>query len=81
MSLFLDKMNIKNYRILSKSHVWNFVYVEGEWLHLDLTWDDPTSEDNTDRLTDKYFLISTEELEQKNDGEHDFDKNIYIEAK
>ena len=81
MSLILDKLKVKNYRISSKTHVWNYVYVEGEWNHLDLTWDDPTSDDDTDKLTDEYFLISTEKLEEKNDDEHNYNKDIYIEAK
>ena len=81
MSLFLDKMNVRNYRISSNTHIWNFVYVDGEWKHLDLTWDDPVSYDGEDNLLEDYFLISTEELEKKQSTEHIFDKNIYLEAK
>ena len=65
MSLLLDKMKVKNYRISSKSHIWNFVYIEGKWMHLDLTWDDPTSTDNSDKITEDYFLITTNELIEK----------------
>ena len=81
MGLFLEKMNVKNYRISSNTHVWNLVYVEGEWLHLDLTWDDPIMSDGSDALKDDYFLIDTDTLKNKEDNEHNFDENIYIEAK
>lgn len=80
MSLFLEKMNVKNYRISSNTHVWNLVYVEGVWYHLDLTWDDPVTHDGTNTLTDKYFLITNNELHNKSNDEHLFDKAIYIES-
>lgn len=81
MQLFLEKMNVKNYRISSSTHEWNLVYVEGAWRHLDLTWDDPIMSDGSDALKEDYFLIDTNTLLSKNDGEHNFDSSIYIEAK
>lgn len=81
MQLFLEKMNIKNYRISSSTHEWNLVYVEGAWRHLDLTWDDPIMSDGSDALKEDYFLIDTNTLLSKDDGEHNFDSSIYIEAK
>lgn len=81
MSLFLEKMNVKNYRISSNTHVWNLVFVEGVWLHLDLTWDDPITSDGSDMLSNKYFLIDTNTLKNNSDEEHVFDENIYVEAK
>lgn len=81
MQLFLEKMNVKNYRISSSTHEWNLVYVEGAWRHLDLTWDDPIMSDGSDALKEDYFLIDTSTLLSKDDGEHNFDSSIYIEAK
>lgn len=81
MQLFLEKLGVKNYRISSSTHEWNLVYVEGNWLHLDLTWDDPIMSDGSNALYHDYFLIDTQNLLSKNDGEHDFDSNIYLEAK
>ena len=81
MSLFLEKLNVKNYRVSSETHIWNLVYVEGKWKHLDLTWDDPVTSDNTDVLNHDYFLIDYEKLVSNPDNEHNFDENIYIEAK
>ena len=75
MAIFLDKLNIINYKISNSEHIWNLVYLDGKWYHLDLTWDDPISD------VDTYFLITTSELEELNDGTHKFDKSIYTEAK
>ncbi len=70
MEIFLDKMNIINYKISNEEHIWNLVYLDGKWYHLDLTWDDPISETNINR--DTYFLITTKTLEELNDGTHTF---------
>lgn len=78
MEIFLDKMNVINYKISNEEHIWNLVYLDGKWYHLDLTWDDPISETNINR--DTYFLITTKTLEELNDGTHNFDKKIYSEA-
>ena len=79
MAIFLNQLDIKNYKISNENHIWNLVYVNGLWKHLDATWDDPISEFNANRNT--YFLISTEELIKLNDDTHSFDKLIYSEAK
>lgn len=79
MAIFLNKLNIINYKISNNEHIWNLVYLDGKWFHLDLTWDDPISDVNISR--DTYFLIDTKTLEKINDGTHSFDKNIYSEAK
>lgn len=80
MSLFLDKMNLKNYKVSSISHIWNLVYVDNEWKHIDLTWDDPVVSTGEDAITDIFLLINTKELENKETTQHIFDKNVFIEA-
>lgn len=79
IAIFLNKLNVINYKISNNEHIWNLVYLDGSWYHLDLTWDDPISETNINR--DTYFLISTKSLEELNDGSHSFNKEIYSEAK
>lgn len=79
MAIFLNKMNVINYKISNDEHIWNLVYLDGKWYHLDLTWDDPISDTNINR--DTYFLIDTPTLEKINDGTHKYDKLIYKEAK
>ena len=95
MALFLEKMNIPNFKVAmtpeensnTEGHVWNAVYLNDHWVHLDLTWDDPVSSDGTDYLQHKYFLITTEQLEEADTSgevivtEHQFKKNIYPELK
>ena len=81
MELFLNKFGIKNYKVASKTHVWNAVYINNKWLHLDLTWDDPVS--NRGPILDhKYFLITTAKLIENDDDNtstHNFNRTVYLE--
>lgn len=79
MKIFLDKLNIINYKVSNDQHIWNLVYLNETWYHLDLTWDDPISEVNITR--DNYFLITSSTLEKLNDGLHYFDYYTFLEAK
>lgn len=79
MALFLDRLNIPNFKVASLSHVWNAVYLNNTWYHLDLTWDDPVSSDNTPHLIYNYFLISTADLFSQDQENHNFDKTVYQE--
>lgn len=81
MQLFLEKLNIKNYRISSDSHVWNAVYLNNAWYHLDLTWDDPVTSNKTDILQDDFLLITTDDLLKKEVKEHNFNQDVYLELK
>lgn len=81
MAIYLEKININNYKITSTSHVWNLVYTDNKWLHLDLTWDDPVTSDGNQYLLHNFFLINSDELLKLDDVEHNFDKNIYLELK
>ncbi len=82
MAMVLDKLGVKNYKVASSTHVWNAVYLNNKWLHLDLTWDDPVSEDHSiNNLLHKFFLIDTETLEGFDIKDHSFDKSVYLEFK
>ena len=81
MAIFLDKLGIENYKIASTKHVWNLVKVDGSWKHLHLTFDDPVTSSGEDMLLSDYFLIDTQTLKNKDNVEHYFDENIYVEAK
>lgn len=80
MSVYLNKLNIPNYRISTENHIWNFVFIDGKWLHLDLTWDDPISK-TKDVLLHDFFLIDTNALFEQDKNEHNFNMDRYIEAK
>ena len=51
-----------------EAHAWNLVKVDGQWYHLDTTWNDPlfsaSSGDMTDYISYEYFLISDSEIAQ-----------------
>ena len=76
MAIFLDLLNIPNIKISSENHIWNLVYIEGQWLHLDLTWDD--AEDP--RFQNNYFLITKEKLHKLDREEHLYDEEFFLEA-
>ena len=80
MAIFLTKLNIKNYKVASDTHVWNAVYINNEWLHLDLTWDDPiTKNSDVDTLQHDFFLVKTDKLFEFDIKDHKFDTTIYQE--
>ena len=80
MALFLDDFKVTNYKVSSQTHVWNAVYLNDKWLHLDLTWDDPvTINSDADTITHKFYLIDTASLEAYNISDHEFNKTIYQE--
>jgi hypothetical protein len=78
MALFLEKMNLENYKISNEEHIWNIVKLDGTWLHIDVTYDDPIVSTGEDYLREDYLLITTSKL-QSLDSDHDFDKTIYLE--
>ena len=81
MMLFLDKLNILSFKVSSDNHIWNVVNLDGKWYHLDLTWDDPVTNNNQDILLHDYFLITTDKLLKKDKTEHTFDEKYFSEVK
>ena len=80
MAIFANKLGIKNYKISSKTHVWNAVYINNEWLHLDLTWDDPITKDSdVDTLQHDFFLVKTDKLLEFDIKDHEFDTTVFQE--
>ena len=79
MSLFLNKMNIPNFKASSEMHVWNVVNVNDTWLNLDLTWDDPISIDGLDYLEYDFFLIDSKTMLTLEQNEHNFNVTSYPE--
>lgn len=43
-------------------HAWNIVKIDGEYYHLDLTYDDPVTEDGTNVLKHDYFNLPDSEM-------------------
>lgn len=75
-AIFLDKLNVPNFKVSSKEHIWNVVYYNKEWKHIDVTWDDDEHNRNNNR---NFYLINTKELWEKDKLDHDFNKYLYAE--
>lgn len=80
MAIFLNRWNIPNFRAASANHIWNVVYINNEWLHLDLTWNNPVLPDGSQIIDHTFFLITTARLKEIDTDEHNFPTDIYIEA-
>lgn len=84
MAIMLTRLGIKNYKVASAEHVWNAIYLDGEWIQIDLTWDDPVVQDGTnvtDTIRHKFYMIDTPTLLNYDTEEHDFDQMVYQELK
>lgn len=79
MAIFLEKLKIKNYKVSTNSHVWNVAYINGNWLHIDLTWDDPITSDGSNIVDHKFLLIDTKKLLEIENTQHNFDNKVYKE--
>lgn len=66
--LFMNLLDVENQFVIGTadgiSHAWNLVKIDGNWYHVDTTWDDPTTEDGTQMLRYDYFLISDEQISE-----------------
>ena len=73
-SMIMDKLGITCEKITGQtsggSHAWNRVWLDGQWLYLDCTWDDPADKDYWQTRVvsgyewQYYFLVSNEFMEQ-----------------
>ncbi len=52
-------------------HAWNVVELDGDWYHLDLTWDDPTGVPRYGYCRHKHFLKSDSQFDTEING-HNF---------
>ncbi|MBE6657191.1 MAG: hypothetical protein E7604_01995 [Ruminococcaceae bacterium] len=59
MQALLNTLGIENSRVTSEemNHTWNLVRLNGNWYHLDVTWDDPQY-DQYGQVHHTYFLKS-----------------------
>ena len=81
MSLFLDRFNIPNILVSSNTHVWNLIYINGEWKHLDVTWDDPIVINGGSVVLYDYYLINNATLASLDENDnHVFNSEYYLET-
>ena len=77
----MERLNIKSFKISSNNHVWNAVYHNNDWYHIDLTWDDPVSSDGSNYLEYNYYMIDTNTLLDLETTQHNFNQEHYKELK
>ena len=77
LAIFLNRLGLENVKVVTDKHAWNAVKINDVWYHIDLTWDDPIVTGGGNIIQYEYFLITTNKLKEKNDGEHNFDENVY----
>ncbi len=56
-------------------HVWNLVQLDGQWYHVDVTWDDP-SPDTKGYVSHEFFLRTDEQMSAGEDPHYDWDTDI-----
>ena len=79
MAIFIANLNIKNYKVASETHVWNAVYINDTWMHIDATWDNQIDTNGHAMLIHKFFLINTENLQKYAQSDHNFNQAVYRE--
>lgn len=62
--------------VYTGGHAWNLLKVDGEWYHLDTTWNDPTP-DRKNIVRYEYFLVNDDKLKL----DHTWIQSDYPEAK
>lgn len=70
MFKMLQKVGIKSIIVESipMNHVWNMVYIDNKWYHVDATWDDPVP-DVPNRVLYNYYNLTDDEISQNINGE------------
>lgn len=78
-AIIMNHLGIENYKISNAKHVWNYVKLDNKWYHIDLTWDDPVTNDGKSYLKHYYFLLTDSELDKINDHkiDHYYEKDLY----
>ena len=82
MAIILDRLGVKNFKVGSNEHVWNVVYLDNEWNHIDVTWDDPivlTNNQITSTIRHKFYMIDTKTLLEYDSEQHNFNQKTYLE--
>ena len=62
--MLLNSVGIATDRISGDGHVWTGVQLDGNWYHIDTTWDDAGYEDNSVDLQHLYFGLNDELMNQ-----------------
>ncbi len=75
-SIAMDILNIPNFKVSSEEHIWNAIYFNNSWYHVDVTWDDDEVNKNN---INNFFMINTDSLLKKDKKDHNFNISLYKE--
>lgn len=73
MFLYIEKLGLKQMRVVGINHIWNAVEINGKWYQIDVTWNDFDNEPN------QYFMLTTKELLAKDKEYHTFADAVWPE--
>lgn len=80
MKYLLDGLKIESEIVVgqsrNQSHAWNLVNLEGEYYHIDSTWDDPIDSSGEQVLRYNYFNLTDEDISKS----HSWDRVKYPRA-
>lgn len=76
--MLLDKVGIESVIVSSQTmnHAWNMVLLDGEYYHVDATWNDPVP-DRAGKVRHRYFNVSDRKMMQ---GDHRWNQEEYPKA-
>jgi len=69
--LLMDKLGVECYMVISESmnHAWNIVKIDGEYYHVDVTWDAGTLI-YLDAMVDHYYMLLSDECIESEGGHY-----------
>ena len=70
---FMDKLDIPCINVTTDDHIWNMVEIDGQWYHVDVTWDD--SVEITKNTFMHQMILQSDESMAREELEHDLSKN------
>lgn len=83
--LLLSKFGIESDIVSSEpmKHAWNVVEIDGEWYHVDATWDDPTTNgaDVFGRSYHFFFLVSDDTMRDSEHEHYGWDSDVECTSK
>lgn len=79
MAIYLNMLGIRNFKVATNEHIWNAIYLDNNYYHLDLTWDDPVTNTEDPVLIYDFFLITDSQLTVKETQQHLYNREMYSE--
>lgn len=81
MKLLLDRVDVRSLVVSGRSkgsaHAWNMVCLDGQYYHVDATWDDPVMSDGGQILTYTYFNLTDDDIQ----ADHTWDGAAYPQCR